>query len=180
MNKEKVFLFVDFQERLMPVMDNVETLEDKVIRLAKGAVALDMPILVTEQYTKGLGFTVDPLKEVFEDKALYFEKTSFSAVGEEGFMEFFEKNAKGYKEIIICGIEAHICVLQTALDFMEKGYKVRVVEDCVRSRSNNDKKMAVRRMRSEGMDITTCETILFEILGGAKVEGFKEISKIIK
>ncbi len=180
MNKEKIILFVDFQERLMPAMDGLEVLTDKTIKLAKGAAVLGMPILVTEQYAKGLGNTVASIKEALAEKAEYFDKTHFSAVAEEGFMEFINKHGRGCKEIVVCGIETHICVAQTALDLLKKGYKVLVVEDCVSSRNSNDKKVAIARMAKAGVEISTCEAILFDILQDAKTEGFKEISKIIK
>ncbi len=177
---ERVILFVDFQERLIPAIAEVDALVDKTVRLAKGAAVLDLPILVTEQYKKGLGATIEPINAAFDGKAKYFEKTAFSAAREEGFVEFLEAEGKGIKEIVICGIESHICVTQTALDLVELGYKVYVAEDCVSSRNLNDKAVAVRRMRDAGVIATTVESVLFEVMLHAKAEAFKEVSKIIK
>ncbi len=176
----KIMLFVDFQEKLMPAMEEVERLEDKTVRLAKGAVVLGLPIIVTEQYAKGLGNTVAPINDAFDGNAEYFDKIHFSAVAEEGFKELLEKKGKGYKEVVVSGIESHICVMQTALDLVNIGYKVYVIEDCVSSRNLNDKKIAINRMSNAGVIVTTSESILFEILGNAKEKEFKEISKIIK
>ncbi len=178
--REKVMLFIDFQEKLMPAINCCGELTENTVKLAKGAAELNLPILVTEQYVKGLGPTIDTINEAFGGKATYFEKMHFSAVGEEGFLDYLEKEGKGYKEVVICGIETHICVAQTALDLVEKGYKVYVVEDCCGSRTDNNKKIAIDRMARAGVIITTYEAILFEILEYAKSEGFKEVSRIIK
>jgi nicotinamidase-related amidase len=106
------------------------------------------------------------------------EKASFSAMGEPVFVEALEK--LGRKTVIIAGIEAHVCVQQTVIDLLEKGYTVFVANDCIASRSNTDKKYAQRRMGEAGAVGTTFESILFELLGGAKEPGFKQISALVK
>lgn len=177
-NKEDtVLLAVDFQEKLMPAIKMNEELEAKAIKLIKGFKILDLPIMVSQQYTKGLGETIPNIKNVIGDFK-HIEKTSFSCCGVAEFVE--ELNKLNKKNIVVIGIEAHICVMQTALELLEKEYNVIVVADCVGSRSNNDKKYAVRRMSENGAIVTTYESLLFELCKNAKAEGFREISKLIK
>ncbi|NLY70350.1 MAG: hydrolase [Clostridiales bacterium] len=177
-NKEEaVLVLIDFQERIMPAMHNKEELEKTVERLVKGCKILDIPVVVTQQYTRGLGPTIPSLHEALGDYNP-IEKTSFSAMGEPEF----EKELKrlGRKTIILTGIETHVCVQQTALDLIDKGYEVFLVEDCVSSRSINDKKYAIKRMTQVGAICTTYEAVLFEILKDAKAENFKQISALVK
>lgn len=177
-NKEDaVLVLIDFQERLMPAMKNSDELEASVFKLIKGCRILGVPSIVTQQYTKGLGPTVAHLHEALGDYEPV-EKTAFSAAGEPAFMDQLEKT--GLRTVLLAGIEAHVCVQQTALDLLEKGYKVYLIIDCIASRSNNDKKFAQRRMSEAGAVVTTCEAVLFELLGDAKKPGFKEISSLVK
>ncbi|HZK02387.1 MAG TPA: hydrolase [Anaerovoracaceae bacterium] len=177
-NKEDaVLVLIDFQERLMPAMADSDVLKENSIKLVKGSRILGLPILVTQQYTKGLGPTISEIHDAIGQYEP-IEKTSFSAMGEEAF----EKELKGLhkKTIILAGIEAHVCVLQTAIDLTESGYDVFLVSDCISSRSSDDKKYAQRRMTGSGILETTCESVLFELLKDAKHECFKEISKLVK
>lgn len=162
----------------MPAMKNHEELEEKMVKLVKGCMVVDLPILTTQQYTKGLGKTVDPIAEAMEDKFLPIEKTSFSAYGEPEFVKALEET--GRKTVILTGIEAHVCVQQTALDLIEAGYQVFLVANAISSRDNTDKKYAQRRMSEAGAVGTTYEAVLFELVGGAKEDGFKQISAIVK
>ncbi len=177
-NKEDaVLVLIDFQERLMPAMHNKEELEKTVEKLIKGCKILGVPAIVTQQYTKGLGPTIPSLHEALGDYNP-IEKTSFSAMGEPEF----EKELKelGRKSVILTGIESHVCVQQTALDLIDKGYDVFLVVDCVSSRSSNDMKYALKRMAGLGAIVTTYEAVLFELLKGAREEGFKQISALVK
>lgn len=175
--EESILLLIDFQEKLMPAMKNKEELEAAVLKLAKGCKILDIPVLISQQYTKGLGQTIPTLKEAIGEFDP-IEKTSFSCCGEPSFITALEKAGK--KTVIVAGIEAHICVQQTVIQLLEAGYKVFLVNDCVASRSNNDKKYAQRRMAESGAVGTTYEAVLFELLENAKAPGFKEISNLIK
>ncbi|MEG0156920.1 MAG: hydrolase [Anaerovoracaceae bacterium] len=168
---------IDFQERLMPAMRDEEELCASVVKMVKGARVMNVPILVTQQYTRGLGDTIEPIKEALGEFSP-IEKTSFSAFGAEEFVAELEKT--GAKTVILFGIEAHICVQQTALDLIERGYDVFVATDCCSSRKKHDKKTAFQRMAQSGAVLTTVEAVLFEFVGGAKEEGFKQISAIIK
>lgn len=174
---EAVLVLVDYQERLMPAMADKEALEENVVKLAKGCGILGLPILVTQQYTRGLGETVAPIKEALENFDP-IEKTTFSCYGEPAFVEALEKT--GRKTVILAGIETHVCVLQTALDLVEAGYQVFLPADCVSSRKLSDKNYGEVRMGSCGVTLTSCESVLFELLKDAKHENFKAISNLVK
>lgn len=170
-------VFIDFQEKLMPAMSNKEELEDKVIRLAEGLKVLGVPHVVTQQYTKGIGETIPSVAEAIGEYE-YIEKTCFSCMNKVEFVNQVDLAAK--KNIIVCGIEAHICVQQTVLQLLEEGYNVVVPADCISSRSRNDYLWATERMEKAGAIVTTYEAILYELLKDSKEPGFKEISKIVK
>lgn len=174
---QAVLIVVDFQERLLPAIKNGDEICATAAKLIKGARILGVPVLATEQYPKGLGSTVPSISEALCDTQP-IPKTSFSVMGEPFFAEVFKELDKS--DVIICGIEAHVCVEQTALDLVGEGYNVFIAEDAVGSRSNNDKKYAGRRMVEAGCIGTTYEAVLFEMLGGAEADGFKEISKLVK
>lgn len=179
--EDTMALIVDYQERLMPVIDDSE----KVIRnssiLVKGLKILNIPMLVTQQYTKGIGMTVPAICEALgsnrEDLA-YYDKVSFSCAGDENILEAIK--ATGRKNIIVCGAEAHICVLQTVIDLLDLGYHVILVEDCIGSRKKKDRKVAVQRAVKEGAVLSTYESILFELTRVAKTDTFKAISALIR
>jgi nicotinamidase-related amidase len=170
-------LVVDIQERLFPHMYDGEKLLSRVLILLEGLKALDIPIIVTEQYPKGLGTTLKPLSEVLEPVSP-IEKISFSCCGEPEFLSLLNKDKGSW--IILCGIEAHVCVLQTVIDLLDMGIFPVVVSDCISSRNPEDKKVAIERMRSEGAVITTSESILFELAIVAGTPQFKQISRLVK
>lgn len=186
MKKEDTLLVaIDFQEKLMPVMHEKEVLEETMIKLVKGCRVMDVPILVTQQYTKGLGATISSIdaalkEEIAGKEGAYepFDKTSFSAMGQVDFAKEIKKQNR--KTILITGIESHICVQQTVIDLLELGYTVVVVGDCISSRRAMDKEYAQLRMVEAGAIFSSMEAVLFELCGGAKNPGFKEISAIIK
>lgn len=172
-----LFVQVDVQERLFPHIANNEELEKNLITLVKGLQLHEIPMIVNEQYKKGIGETIASLKEL-TDNYPHFEKTSFSCCGnEEGLCAIKET---GKKVVILAGIETHVCVLQTALDLLEEGLNVVLVTDCVNSRKAKDKDMAIQRMIQAGVIPTTYESLLFELTVNAKNPVFKEISKLVK
>lgn len=175
--KDTLFVAIDFQEKLMPVMSEREKLEDKTIRLCKGMNVLGIPVIVTQQYTKGIGPTVEPVAEAIGEFEP-IDKTTFSCMRNEEFVA--QLKAADKKNIVVCGIESHICVQQTVLQLLEEGYNVYVAADCVSSRSPEDKMWSIARMGEAGAVITTYEAILYELLEGSKEEGFKAISAIVK
>jgi len=170
-------LVIDLQERLFPVMFEGEELLERVQVLLQGLKIMDIPVLFTEQYPKGLGTTLEPVKVLIgEGRAI--EKISFSCCGDANFdTRLSELNRK---RVIICGIESHVCVLQTAIDLHERGFTPVVVADGISSRNPGDKKVALERMQGEGAIVTTCESILFELAGAAGTPEFKSISKLVK
>ena len=170
-------LIIDFQEKLFPFIFESEKLLKNVPILIEGLKVLGIKIFVTEQYVKGLGLTVDPIAMALGD-IKRVEKSSFSCCDEPRVMEDLALASKD--NIIIAGIESHVCVLQTVIDLIGNGYRAVVVEDCISSRKENDKIMAVERMRQEGAVITTYESLLFELLRYSGTEEFKAISKLIK
>jgi len=175
--EDAILVMIDCQERLMPAMKDQEELEESVCKLVNGIRTLDVPVLVTQQYTKGLGLTVTDIAEALGEFSP-IEKTDFSAAGEIGFLEALNESSK--TSIILCGIETHVCVAQTALTLLELGYDVFLVEDAVSSRNKTDKKTAIKRMEQAGARPVTVEAVLFELLGTAKAAEFKEISRIVK
>ena len=172
-----IALFIDIQEKLFPHIRDKERLEQNLIKLGKGMHILEIPVLVTEQYRKGLGITIPILKPVLEGYP-NIEKTAFSCCDEPDFMSKFKSFGK--ELVIICGIETHVCVLQTAMDLLALGYRPIVIEDCVSSRKDSDKAVAIHRMRQEGVIISSLESILFELTRFSGTEKFKLISSLVK
>ncbi|MBN1655808.1 MAG: hydrolase [Deltaproteobacteria bacterium] len=172
-----VALVVDIQEKLFPHVAERELMLKRTTILLEGLAIFQIPLLVTQQYTKGLGESVGEIKRLIGD-VTPIDKLSFSCCGEAKLMDKLLNTE--IENVIICGIEAHVCVLQTALDLLDEGYQSIVVEDCVSSRRLNDKQLAIARMRQEGAIITTYESLLFEICGRAGTEPFRALSTLIK
>lgn len=176
-----VLVCVDFQERLMPAMAEKEELEVTVNRLIQGCREMGVPVIVSQQYTKGLGETVPSIAESLGEGFSYIEKNTFSCMDTPEFAQrMAEYQREGKRCALVCGIEAHVCVQQTAIDLLEKGYTVFVVCDGMSSRKERDRHYAELRLRDAGAYLTTCETVLFELLKGSKEPGFKEISALVK
>ncbi len=175
--EEVLVLVIDIQERLVVAMKDNEKYLDNTSRFLRGIKELQIETIVTQQYKKGLGETKDNIKELVEN-ATFFDKISYSCLKDEAIKEAVIQSNK--KVVLICGIEAHICVLQTAIDLKEEGFIPVVVEDCIASRKDNDKAVALKRMEKEGVYLTTYESVLFEMLQTAKHDKFKNISSIIK
>jgi nicotinamidase-related amidase len=172
-----VLLLIDFQERLFPVMHDKEKLLKNVIKLIKGAKVLEIPIVLTEQYPKGLGPTIPEIKELIpEIKPV--EKVCFSCTDEAAFNQALEGLKR--KQVLIAGIEAHICVYQTAMALGRLGYEVQPVGDCVASRDPENRLAALFKMGAAGVSLTTTEMALFELLKVAQGDKFKQISAIVK
>lgn len=164
---------IDYQEKLIPVMHEKERLMENSKILLAGLRTLGVPITVTQQYTKGLGMTESSMMEIIGTKH-YKEKIAFSAIEE------IRKDIQEKKFIILCGIEAHICVLQTLIDLKEEGFIPVLVEDCISSRTAHNKEMAIERAKQEGAIVTTYESLLFELLKKAGTETSKKIQRLVK
>jgi nicotinamidase-related amidase len=170
-------VIIDIQENLFPHIYNHEILLVNSLKLIEGLKILEIPIVITQQYTKGLGPTVQSVTGKFQEFS-FIEKNSFSCCDEPLFMTQLARLEK--KNILILGIEAHVCVLQTCVDLIEKGYTPVVIEDCIGSRKDQNKTIALLRMQQEGALITSSESILLELTRYSGSERFKRISGIIK
>ena len=176
---QSFFMFIDIQERLLNAVFNKALVENKTSVLIKAANLLNLPIIVTEQYPIGLGKTVEPIKTILnEENSKIFEKTSFDALNEPEIYNHIQELGK--KQVILSGIETHICVHQTAYSFIKAGYEVFVISDACGSRSENEYRAGMSRMKDNGVQILTTEIAIYEILKGAHHEQFKEIQKLIK
>lgn len=173
-------IFIDFQEKLMPAMSKRKFTEERSALLARGLNELGIPMIVSEQYRKGLGETVPELKKLL-DASPCFDKASFSCMDDERISQSVDALKQlGRKQAIICGVESHVCVLQTCIDLRAAGFDVALVTDCVSSRKPSDKKIALKRAAAEGCLLTTSEAILFELTRTSKNEHFKAISNLVK
>jgi isochorismate hydrolase len=172
-----VGLIIDIQESLVTVMTGKDKFISNTSRLILGLQELHIPLLVTQQYTRGLGETLTEIYTLI-NHFTPIEKSSFSCYDEPEFVVALEK--LNFRNVIICGIESHVCVLQTALDLKAAGYNPIVVFDCISSRSKQNLKLALERFRFEGIMITSFESILFELTRGATDPAFKAVSKLVK
>lgn len=164
---------IDIQEKLVNMLGKYSSeISSNTTKLMNAASILNIDTIITEQYPKGLGSTIASIKEIKDFNTI--EKTTFSALATEGF------NKPQNKNIVIFGIETHICVYQTVLDLLKEGYNVYVVADCCGSRSKFNHKSALKLMAQEGAKITTLEIVLFEFLKSSKHPNFKEIQGLIK
>jgi nicotinamidase-related amidase len=167
-------LLIDVQEKLTPLVKNSDELVNNCKWLMNIASELDVPILVSEQYTKGLGKTVEPLRTLVPGE-IEVDKLHFSCYKDAAFLKLWGNLNK--KQAVIAGIETHVCVLQTALDLLSAGVEVYVVVDAVSSRHSFDNQYALERMRAEGVQLVTREMVFFEWLEQAGTSVFKALSK---
>ncbi|MDG2129343.1 MAG: isochorismatase family protein [Fuerstiella sp.] len=181
-HRDSQLLIVDVQQKLMPAIHNADGIEGRIILLLDAAAALGVPVVVSEQYPKGLGATVDSIAHHPVSRHR-FEKIRFSAAEEfQALNASFDTVAAAERreQVIIVGIEAHICVLQTAMDLLVQGYRVFVVEDAVSSRRESDRRTAVNRLRDSGVVICTAESVAFEWCEKAGTEEFRAISRLVR
>ncbi len=178
LSREKTaLLIIDIQEKILAVMQNPDEVIKNTIKLIKGFKVLNIPIFYTEQYPKGLGQTSLPLLKELEGLSP-IQKMSFSCSGAGNFFTRLKDN--NVSQVVIAGIESHVCVQQTALDLVANGFQADVIADAISSRKESDYKFAIERMRSNGIEITSTEAVLFELLNICGTEEFKEISRIVK
>lgn len=177
--EESLLVVIDVQERLCKAMDEqvLGQLTANTAILLEAAHELQVPVAITEQYVKGLGTTVDALAEK-AGTAPRYEKMAFSCCGCSEFVEQLRNS--GRRQIVITGMETHVCVLQTVLELLDAGYQVQVVRDAVMSRSKRNWNTALEEMRQAGAVITCTEAVLFKWLRVAGTEPFKKLSKLVK
>jgi nicotinamidase-related amidase len=174
--EKAVLVIVDIQEKLARVIHGRQALIDNAARLIRGAKVLGVPILFTEQNPGGLGPTLPPLRPLLDGQPIV--KRAFSCCGEPAFNAALA--SAGRKQILLAGMETHVCVYQTARDLLAVGYQVEVVVDAVGSRTAANKALGLEKMRSAGAALTSVETALFELLAVAEGPAFKEILRIVK
>ena len=174
---ETIALFVDYQEKLMPVIYDKEAIIKNSAVLARGLGELGVPILVSQQYTKGIGETVPEIKEAISDFTP-LEKMSFSCYDSENIKKAIDES--NCKNVVLCGTEAHVCVQQTLVDLRAEGYNVILVVDCIGSRTEINKDVALKRAAYEGSILTTYEALLFELTRHSGAPAFKAVSKLVK
>lgn len=175
--QDTVLLIIDVQGKLAQVVYESEAVERNISKLIRAAKILGVPVLYTEQYPKGLGHTVEALQKLLsEEKPL--EKIAFSCCAEESFME--KLRGLNRNNVLVTGMETHVCVYQTANELIEYGYSVHLVADAVTSRTREDREIGIRCIEKAGAWLKSTEMVIFELLRIAQGEEFKAISKIIK
>lgn len=177
--QDSLVVVMDVQQKLISAMPNgvKEKVIEKINTLLTIANTLSIPIIVTEQYPDGLGHTVPALNEQLISSVAVIEKTSFSAFDVLDFVELIEQS--GRKQIVLVGMEAHICILQTALALQKEAFRVFVVEDAVISRTKTNQDNGLRRLSNAGVTVTNVESVFFEWLGDASRAEFKALAKLI-
>ena len=175
---DTALIVIDVQEKLLPhILDHTE-LSWNITRLIRAAKTLGLPIRATEQYPKGLGHTVEPIRKEIELQSGAAEKLMFSC--RECESVFKSLSESGIHNLLLCGIETHVCVAQTALDMLASGFDVYLCLDAIGSRSSIDHDTAIRRMESSGATLTTTEAAMFEWCERAGSDKFKTISKLVQ
>lgn len=179
-----VLVVIDVQERLAAAMERKDHVIKSVSRLARTAAMLGAPLIVTRQYPKGLGSTVPELETVFSGLAASggvvkeIDKTAFCCAKEADFSQVLA--ATGRRQVVLAGMETHICVTQTALALLEEGYDVHVAEDACCSRDATHHHVALDRLRFAGVTVTTGESVMYEAVGRAGTDEFRELLGIVK
>ncbi len=174
---DALFVIVDIQEKLARQMPDQENVIKNTEKLLKAAQRLQIPFIFTEQYPDGLGKTIPELEQ-FQSNVEPIDKMTFCCCGEERFLNAL--SIENRNNILIIGMEAHICVMQTGLDLMNRGYMVGVVQDAVCSFKHNDKEIALNHLHDSGALIVTTEMILYELLVKAGTDDFKDLLPILK
>ncbi len=178
LTRDCVLVVIDIQESFrFTIKDFAEVAKNSAVAV-KGFQMLNVPVIITEQYPQGLRHTCGEVLMAAKGKAQIIEKTTFSSYGEPNFVEALKK--LNPKQVVVCGLEAHICVNQTVHDLLANNYEVHLLNDCVTSRAEYNKQIGIAKMTKSGAINTSTETALFEIMQDAKHERFKEIQQLIK
>lgn len=174
-------LVIDVQERLLPAMSEPHPTLAHCVRLVQAAAHLALPVTVSQQYPKGIGASVEDLRRVLPNGAVTLDKLAFSCMRDDGLRARIERLADdGRDQVVVCGIEAHVCVLQTAMEIVGGGLACFVVADAIGSRAAGSKDVAIARMREAGVSIVTSEMAIFEWLGAAGTADFKALMPLVK
>lgn len=177
-NKKAALVVVDLQEVFRSAIPDFPMIASKASIAVRGFQTLDLPIIVTEQYPKGLGRTADEILFSLPDDFEIVEKSTFSSCGANAFLE--KLRADNISQVVLCGLETHICVNQTAHDLLTEDFEVHILQDAVGSRFEIDKNTALQKMQSNGVVPASVEMSLFELLRDSKHNKFKEVQNLIK
>lgn len=169
---------VDIQEAFRSAIGDFSVLASRASMTVRGFLILGLPVYITEQYPKGLGRTAEEILFSLPPEFEFIEKTSFSSCGAGGFLD--KLKAGNIEQVVLCGLETHICVNQTAHDLLANGYEVHLLTDCVASRFGHDKQAGLAKMRESGVVSSSIEMALFELLRDGKHEQFKAIQALVK
>lgn len=171
-----VLVVIDVQEAFRNAVPDFALTVSRISMAIRGFDSLGVPIFVTEQYPKGLGPTAEEIRLALPDGLETMEKTAFSSCG----ADVFNKSLKGVRHVVLCGLETHICVSQTAHDLLSNGFQVHILTDCVSSRFEHEKAAGLAKMQMSGVLPSSTEMALFELMRDAKHPQFKEIQALIK
>ena len=175
---QTALVIIDMQEAFRGKIFDFAEVAVRIALVAHAAQRLNLPIIVTEQYPRGLGQTAGEIKAVLPAGFEAIEKTAFSSCGEQEFVARLEEARALH--VLVCGIEAHVCVNQTTHDLLAQGYNVHLLTDCISARAAHNKQLAFAKMQQSGALLTSTEMALFELVRDAKHEQFKAIQKLIK
>jgi nicotinamidase-related amidase len=176
--RQAALVVVDMQESFRQPINDFSEVAARVALVAHAARLLGVPVVVTEQYPKGLGHTAAEIRAVLPEDFAPVEKTAFSSCGAQRFVERLEE--AGARQVVLCGIEAHICVNQTAHDLLARGYRVHLLTDCITARATHNRHVGLQKMQQSGALPSSTEMALFELMRDARHEQFKAIQKLIK
>jgi nicotinamidase-related amidase len=176
--QDAALLIVDVQEKLFPLIDHPCEVLEHALKLIQGCKLLDLPVIISEQYPKGLGSTIPAIKELAGPEAKIFSKTSFSCLNDPVVEKEILDTARS--QWIVIGIEAHVCILQTVRSLLKAGKHVVIANDAISSRSIYDFSTAIAELRDMGARISSTETILFDLMRDSKHPQFKALSALIK
>lgn len=179
LDKDKtVLVVIDMQEAFRGAIGDFPQVASRIAMAVRGFQILDLPIIITEQYPKGLGRTAEEILLSLPPEFEVIEKTAFSSCGATTFLD--KLGELGAQQILICGIETHICVNQTAHDLLQQNFEVHLLQDCIASRFDQDKRAALRKMKMNGVVPSSVEMSLFELMRDSRHEQFKAIQDLIK
>ncbi len=176
--EKTVLMVVDMQEAFRDPIGNFQSIATKAATAVTGFGMLGLPVIVTEQYPQGLGPTAEEIRLSLPDDPFRIEKLTFSAFGSDEVQARLRDFGSGH--VVLCGVETHVCVNQTALDLLDAGFFVHLLTDCVGSRFDHDKEAGIERMRSAGVITSSVEMALFELMKTAEHARFKEVQALIK
>ncbi len=178
-DKDKAALvIVDFQEAFRSPINDFAQIASRISIAVRGFQILNLPVIITEQYPKGLGRTAEEILFLMPQEFEFVEKSAFSSCGASSFME--KLKATGASQIVLCGLETHVCINQTAHDLLNENFDVHLLTDCIGSRFSQDKEAALKKMFGSNVVPSSVEMALFELMRDSKHEQFKEIQNLIK